>query len=205
MTEVQVAIRLRRESSDYAGHATRGQVGIYDASNTEESRRAYLYKRLLEQHIQVLFVEAICDKEEIIQANILELKASSPDYRGMDLHEIQQDFRKRIDGYLQQASSHAPFEGVIVEGEKKDLLGAPVKKGDRILRIAKVEGLYVTLMVSEKEMRHIAPNAHGELALLSQPAAAGRRPGNGHRTWGWVSSTPCSSPTQFKRPRPRVA
>nr|WP_315168075.1 efflux RND transporter periplasmic adaptor subunit [uncultured Limnohabitans sp.] len=76
---------------------------------------------------------------------------------------------ERIDTYLSQSSSHAPFEGVIVEGERKDLLGAPVKKGDRIFRIAKVEGLYITLMVSEKEMRHIAPQAQGEVALLSHP------------------------------------
>jgi multidrug resistance efflux pump len=76
----------------------------------------------------------------------------------------------RIDGYLAQASSTAPFDGVVVEGERKDLLGAPVKKGDRIFRIAKVEGLYITLMVSEREMRHIQPQARGEVALLSQPA-----------------------------------
>lgn len=76
----------------------------------------------------------------------------------------------RIDGYLAQASSAAPFEGVIVEGEKKDLLGAPVKKGDRIFRIAKVEGIYITLMVSEREMRHIKPQASGEVALLSNPS-----------------------------------
>lgn len=76
---------------------------------------------------------------------------------------------ERVDSYLMQASSLAPFEGVIVEGEKKDLLGAPVKKGDRIFRLAKVEGLYMTLMVSEKEMRHIQPQARGEVALLSQP------------------------------------
>lgn len=76
---------------------------------------------------------------------------------------------ERIDSYLMQATSLAPFEGVVVEGEKKDLLGAPVKKGDRILRIAKVEGLYVTLLVSERDMRHILPNAVGEMALLSQP------------------------------------
>lgn len=76
----------------------------------------------------------------------------------------------RIDGYLAQATSTAPFEGVIVEGEKKDLIGAPVKKGDRIFRIAKVEGLYITLMVSEKEMRHIRPQASGEVALLSNPS-----------------------------------
>lgn len=77
---------------------------------------------------------------------------------------------QRIDSYLAQASSTAPFEGVIVEGEKKDLRGAPVKKGDRIFRVAKVEGLYFTLMVSEKEMRHIQPQASGEVALLSHPS-----------------------------------
>ena len=76
----------------------------------------------------------------------------------------------RIDSYLAQANSTAPFEGVIVEGEKKDLLGIPVKKGDRIFRIAKVEGLYITLMVSEKEMRHIRPQATGEVSLLSNPS-----------------------------------
>lgn len=76
---------------------------------------------------------------------------------------------QRVQSYLEQAVSTAPFEGVIVEGEKKDLLGAPVKKGDRIFRLSKVEGLYMTLMVSEKEMRHILPQATGEVALLSHP------------------------------------
>lgn len=76
---------------------------------------------------------------------------------------------QRVESYLAQARSLAPFEGVIVEGEKKDLLGAPVKKGDRIFKLAKVEGLYMTLMVSEKEMRHIPAQATGEVALLSHP------------------------------------
>lgn len=76
---------------------------------------------------------------------------------------------QRVKSHLEQAVSKAPFEGVIVEGEKKDLMGAPVKKGDRIFRLAKVEGLYMTLMVAEKEMRHILPQATGEVALLSHP------------------------------------
>jgi len=76
---------------------------------------------------------------------------------------------QRVQSYLEQAQSKAPFEGVIVEGEKKDLLGAPVKKGDRIFRLAKVEGLYMTLMVSERDMRHLTPQASGEVALLSHP------------------------------------
>ena len=76
---------------------------------------------------------------------------------------------KRVDYYLQQAESKAPFEGVIVEGEKKDLMGAPVKKGDKIFRLAKIEGLYMTLMVTERQMRFIKPGASGEVALLSHP------------------------------------
>lgn len=76
---------------------------------------------------------------------------------------------KRVEYYFQQSQSKAPFEGVIVEGEKKDLLGAPVKKGDKIFRIAKVEGLYVTLMVAERQMRFINPAASGEVSLLSRP------------------------------------
>ena len=76
---------------------------------------------------------------------------------------------KRVEYYLQQAQSKAPFDGVIVEGEKKDLLGAPVKKGDKIFRISKISGLYATLMVTERQMRHILPGATGEVALLSHP------------------------------------
>ena len=56
---------------------------------------------------------------------------------------------------------------MIVEGERKDLLGAPVKKGDKILKIAKIEGLYVTLMVAERQMRYVQPGASGEVSLLS--------------------------------------
>ena len=76
---------------------------------------------------------------------------------------------RRVDYYLGQSQSRAPFDGVVVEGERKELLGAPVKKGDKIFRIAKVEGLYVTLMVSERQMRYIASGASGEVSLLSHP------------------------------------
>ncbi len=75
---------------------------------------------------------------------------------------------KRIQFYLQQAVSVAPFDGVVVEGEKKDLMGAPVKKGDKIFKIAKIEGLYVLLAVTERQMRHITTGASAEISLLSQ-------------------------------------
>jgi len=63
----------------------------------------------------------------------------------------------------------APFDGVIVEGERKDLLGAPVKKGDKLFRIARVEGLYVVATVPEGDMPLVPAQASGELVLVSDP------------------------------------
>jgi hypothetical protein len=79
--------------------------------------------------------------------------------------------RSRIDNNISEATIQAPFSGVIVEGESKELLGAPVKKGDKLFRIAKIEGFYVSLLVSEREMRHITPQAKGEFVLISNPDA----------------------------------
>lgn len=70
---------------------------------------------------------------------------------------------------LDQARLTAPFDGVVVEGEKKDLQGAPVRKGERLYRIARVEGLYAVIHVPEGEIRHITPGARGELSLLARP------------------------------------
>jgi uncharacterized small protein (DUF1192 family) len=78
----------------------------------------------------------------------------------------------RVAQYIAQAVATAPFDGVVVEGERKDLLGAPVKKGEMLLRVAKVEGLYATLMVPERDIREIAADARGELLLLSHPGTA---------------------------------
>ncbi|WP_304307169.1 efflux RND transporter periplasmic adaptor subunit [Pseudacidovorax intermedius] len=75
----------------------------------------------------------------------------------------------RVREALAQAEVRAPFDGVIVEGERKDLLGAPVKKGDKLFRIARVEGLYVVATVPEGDMPLVPAQASGELVLVSDP------------------------------------
>lgn len=47
----------------------------------------------------MLFVESICDDEEVILANIREVKLSSPDYANTDAETAVQDFRQRIRHY----------------------------------------------------------------------------------------------------------
>lgn len=72
--------------------------------------------------------------------------------------------------YLQeQAEIKAPFEGVVVEGERRNLLGSSVRRGDKLFRVAKVENLYVVLQVPERDVRDVFNQAHGRLVLLSQP------------------------------------
>jgi len=75
----------------------------------------------------------------------------------------------RLRDYIAHATNVAPFDGVVVEGERKDLLGLPVKKGDHLFRIAQVQGLYVMLHVPERDIRDIQPGARGELSLLARP------------------------------------
>ena len=70
---------------------------------------------------------------------------------------------------ISQATTTAPFQGVIVEGERRDLLGAPIKRGDRIFRIAKTENLYLSLLVSEKEIKDVHLGSVGVFSLLSRP------------------------------------
>ena len=77
---------------------------------------------------------------------------------------------KRVAYFLQQARSEAPFAGVVVEGERRNLLGASVKRGDKLFRIAEVRDLYVVLQVPEHAIRELQGAAEAELLLLSQPA-----------------------------------
>lgn len=78
----------------------------------------------------------------------------------------------RVRDLLAQAEVRAPFDGVVVEGERKDLQGAPVRKGDKLYRLARVEGLYATLQVPERDAAEVRPGASGELMLVTRPDQA---------------------------------
>lgn len=75
----------------------------------------------------------------------------------------------RVREQIALAEARAPFAGVVVEGERQDLQGAPVRKGDKLYRIARVEGLYATLQVGERDAARVRAGAGGELVLLARP------------------------------------
>lgn len=76
-----------------------GIVGILDATNSTLERRKWVLEVCNENGIEVLFVESKCDDEELIMANIRDVKTTSPDYRGQDPETAALDFRNRIRNY----------------------------------------------------------------------------------------------------------
>lgn len=79
--------------------ATKGDVAIYDATNSTRHRRHLLQTFASENELQLIFIESICDDPNIVEANILETKVSSPDYKGVASVTAVEDFRKRIQFY----------------------------------------------------------------------------------------------------------
>ena len=70
---------------------------------------------------------------------------------------------------LRRASLLAPFDGVVVEGDQKERIGAPAKQGEVLFKVARVSKLYVQADVSEKDIHEVRIGAAGEIAFASEP------------------------------------
>ncbi|CAD7703452.1 unnamed protein product [Ostreobium quekettii] len=75
-----------------------GQVVIFDATNSTESRRRYLISKF-HGRFQYMFIENICNDEEVLIENYRQKMKYSPDYLGVDTEEALRDFQARIKNY----------------------------------------------------------------------------------------------------------
>lgn len=94
-----------------------GQIGIFDGTNVTKERQAlvqsYLsrYQKSSGSNFQLIWIESICNDEELLKRNILETELFSPDYRssssqieGLLFYFISDgsaidDFSRRIEFY----------------------------------------------------------------------------------------------------------
>jgi multidrug resistance efflux pump len=70
---------------------------------------------------------------------------------------------------LGRAVIRVPFAGVVVEGDLRDRLKAPVKQGDALLKIAKIDTLFVEAEIDERDIHEILGRSNGEIAFVTQP------------------------------------
>ena len=73
----------------------------------------------------------------------------------------------------------APFEGFVVEGDLREKIAAPVKQGDVLLQVAKIDALFPELRVPEESIHEVVEGAAVDLAFASRPRA--RFPGQVER------------------------
>jgi broad specificity phosphatase PhoE/predicted kinase len=92
-----------------------GEVGIFDATNTERYRRQILLDHCLEDGVTPVFVECVCSDPMVIGRNVRKNKLLSPDYVGMNAEEAITDFHARIAHYEKAYEPLTDLDGSYVK------------------------------------------------------------------------------------------
>ncbi len=85
---------------------------------------------------------------------------------------LAEQVRARLDVIrhrLKLAVSRAPYDGILIEGDLRQRLGAPVKQGEALFRLARTDTLYVEAEINERDVHEILNKKAGEIAFVSQP------------------------------------
>ncbi|MHC4585304.1 MAG: HlyD family efflux transporter periplasmic adaptor subunit [Planctomycetota bacterium] len=71
---------------------------------------------------------------------------------------------------IEQGKVISPISGVVVKGDLKRQIGAPVKTGDVLFEVTPLESLRAELLVPEDQIFEIAIDQEGYLATVSYPS-----------------------------------
>ncbi|CAK7271787.1 Fructose-2,6-bisphosphatase [Sporothrix epigloea] len=138
-----------------------GVVGILDATNSTKERRRWILELCTANNIEVLFVESKCDNEDLIMANIRDVKTTSPDYIGQDPEQAALDFRDRIRKYEQV------YKTIDADGDENELTYLKIMDtGSRVI-ISRIRDYLQSRIVYYLINVHIRPRSvwlsrHGE-------------------------------------------
>mmetsp|Transcript_11429 Transcript_11429/g.18607 ORF Transcript_11429/g.18607 Transcript_11429/m.18607 type:complete len:824 (-) Transcript_11429:42-2513(-) len=75
-----------------------GDVGIFDATNSTAERREWIAAQC-KGIASLVFIEVICDDEEVLVENLLSKIRNSPDFHGLDEQTALTDLKSRIENY----------------------------------------------------------------------------------------------------------
>jgi 6-phosphofructo-2-kinase/fructose-2,6-biphosphatase 1 len=84
------------------------RIAIFDATNSTDKRRRWVLEECTDpakrpgKPTGVVFVESICDDQELLDENFRFKISNSPDYAGMNEQEAMEDLRNRVRKYEDQ-------------------------------------------------------------------------------------------------------
>jgi Barrel-sandwich domain of CusB or HlyD membrane-fusion/GAF domain len=70
---------------------------------------------------------------------------------------------------LEQAEIKAPFASIIIEGDQQERIGSPVRQGEVLFKLGRIEDIRVEAKVSENDIQNVHAGATGQIALASRP------------------------------------
>jgi multidrug efflux pump subunit AcrA (membrane-fusion protein) len=76
-----------------------------------------------------------------------------------------------VDEVLRRSRMIAPFDGLILSGDLSQSIGAAVRRGDTLFRLAPLADYRVELMISETQIAEVQPGQMGELIVAALPDA----------------------------------
>lgn len=152
-----------------------GVVGILDATNSTKERRKWVNDACAAQGIEVLFVESKCDNEDVIMANIRDVKTTSPDYRGQDPEDAAHDFRNRIRNY------EKIYKTIDADGDEDDYTYLKIMDVGKQVIINRIQDYLQSRIVYYLMNLHIRPRSvwlsrvRDGLVLLAAPSSLTHR------------------------------
>jgi multidrug resistance efflux pump len=168
---VEAPFVLRTEDVAYMSAPYDGYISEVDAEIGDTFRAG---SRLLSLDTRDLLLEEAAASADLSRYVREEEKARATNQLAeMRIYGAQADqARVRLESvryHLSQAEILTPFDAYVVEGELKKRLGAPVKQGDILFRIARLDKLYVECKVDERDIHEVSMDAAVEIAFTSQP------------------------------------
>lgn len=110
-TDLSYSGEYSRQSSNvtYSGtsraYIEQGRIAIFDATNSTDKRRQWILEECTSpekragKQTGVVFVESLCDDQELLDENYRYKVANSPDFEGMSQDEALADLKRRVAKY----------------------------------------------------------------------------------------------------------
>jgi hypothetical protein len=70
---------------------------------------------------------------------------------------------------MARAVIRAPYDGVLVEGDLRERIGAPVRTGEVMMKVTQLDGIYVEMRVHERDIDQIMDSRTAAVAFASRP------------------------------------
>lgn len=169
---VEAPFVLRAEDLAHLPAPFDGYIALAHVKVGDAVRRDLLLVTLDTQELLLDEASALADRQRYLrEGEKARAENALADMRIAEAMATQAQVRlEQVRWRLSQASIKAPLDGVVAEGDLRERIGAPVRQGDVLLKVARLDKLYAEIEIPEAEVQAVKSGVPGELAFASQPA-----------------------------------